>query len=103
MRLKKLSIGVILLSTFKIILKGAICLLAFFYAYERYEAHEIKQETVVRRCSGARTPEAICDSYNYYGRKCLSAEMLGWGWAPSEEPEDYEDEFEYEDGGQGDA
>lgn len=103
MKLKIRPIGSILLRISKIILKLVICLLAFGYVWERYEAQGIKQETVVRRCSGARNPEAVCDCYNYYGRKCLSAEMLGWGWSPSEETEDYKDEVEYEEGEQGDA
>jgi len=75
-------IRAVLISISKITLLTVLMTLSYLYVSDKYYILGVKQETVVRRCSGHFTMDAVCDCYNYYGRQCLSSKRLVWDYAP---------------------
>jgi len=78
------TIGLNLILSFKIFAYSLALFCTYSYLSEKVEYHTTPQEIVIRRCSGYRNPETVCDCYANYGRHCLSDKMLIWDWSPAE-------------------
>ena len=57
----------------------------YLYLQHKYSTLSVPKADVIAYCTGNQSPEAVCECFNYYGRKCMSGQRLVWDLFTEEE------------------